>query len=1065
MKKITVLTLLFFLTAGMSLQAQSWLQGMDKDQTDNFFEIKKAFDDYWQDKTYEKGRGWKQYKRWEWFWSLRTYPSGEFPDARAILDEYQAYTEKHGGNSTQSIMADWKELGPVNVPKNELPYKSSGLGRINCIRFHPMDNNTIWVGAASGGAWKSEDLGKTWELSPFTDILSIGISDIAIAPTNPNIIYAATGDANGYQSSRGYTIGIIKSTDGGRTWGTTGVDQEISNKNLIYRLIVHPSNPDIVYAGTSFGFYKTTDGGENWERKDPNTFRDFEIKVDDPNTLFASVQLNYSSARLYLSTDGGENWEDVQTVSTTNRMALATTEADPNYVYAIASSAANNGFNSFLRSTDAGQSWNVMKSGSPNILGRSNNGTDVGGQGHYDLAIAVSPTDKNVVYTGGIHIWRTENGGSSWELINHWTGYRKPYVHADQHDLVFRPGTGHLFSSNDGGIYFSTNSGNSWTDISNGLGIQQYYRFGGSVTHGNIIFGGTQDNGVQLLESDEWSHVLGADGMECAVDPTSPDIVYAENYYGALYKSTNRGGNWKGILSQNNTGEQGAWVTPFVVDPNYPGTLYIGYVNIFKTNDYGKNWSKVSDFNTSDKMIALAVAPSDSRYVYAANRRSVYASTNGGYSWERIQVPAVPPTYIAVDPSNPERIWITYSGYSTSNKVYEFDGTDWTNLSSSLPNVPVNTIVYQKNAGDRIYVGTDIGVFYHDNESSEWLPFNEGLPNVVINELEIHYGTGKLRAATFGRGLWETAIIDCDIETPVMEADGDLEFCSGDSVTLSVAQDYAEYNWSDGSKSKSIVVKNRGSYTVTVYDDQGCMARSESVNVIVHTAPNLIIREKGKNPLCEGDTLELMAGLGYVKYEWSTGATTKSIFVTEAGTYTLTAETLEGCKNTTQVEVSVVPKPDKPIISRNGLLLESTPADTYKWYLNDKEIAGASERTLEASASGNYRVEVFNSDGCSSISDPVDVITGINDDVLNGSLVVMPNPNNGEFTIIAHMSNSGKMNLRLYNMFGITVYKLEEDVNSGRISRRIDPGNLSPGLYMLELKACAVFYSAKIIIR
>ncbi len=744
----TLLVLVLFHAFSIHVNAQPWIQNAKKTGDKNFYEIQKSSQDYWTGKNIkEKGKGWKPFKRWEWFWEQRVYPNGKFPDAMHLYNESQSYVQSHtkqqkGGN--QLKINNWTEMGPFQSVGGY-----AGLGRINCVRVDPNNSNIIWVGSASGGLWKSTNGGTSWS-SNTDELPTLGVTDIVIDPSNTNIMYIATGDAH---NAATYSVGVLKSIDGGTTWNTTGLSWNTSQGNVISRLLMHPTNSSILLAAGNSGIYKTTNGGTNWTQVRTGSFHDMEFKPGTPGTLYASG----NSGEIFRSTNTGDAWTQLTSGLPANgrRVALAVSPANTSYVYSVIV-ASNSGLLGIYRSTNSGDSWSLRAS-TPNLLGYAADGSDAGGQGWYDLAIAVSPSNAEEVYVGGINNWKSTNGGANWSLISFWyNNGSNPEVHADQHDLYFVPGTSTLYAGNDGGIYRTTNSGVSWEWLGNGLGITQFYRLGISATSPNLIIGGTQDNGTKTVNSYTWSDVIGGDGMECIIDYSNSSIMYGSLYYGDIQKSTNGGSSFFGI--KNNITESGGWVTPYVMHPTIPQILYAGYVNVWKTTDGGASWTKISNF-TGSNLNVLTVANSDPNTIYTGTGSTLYKTTNGGTSWTTVTLPTgvAYMTALTTQPTNPQVVWITYSGYSSGTKVYKSTngGTSWTNISGTLPNVPVNCIVYQNNSSDGLYVGTDIGVYYRDATASDWQDFNSGLPNVVVNELEIQYSTKKLRAATYGRGIWQ----------------------------------------------------------------------------------------------------------------------------------------------------------------------------------------------------------------------------------------------------------------------------------------------------------------------
>lgn len=751
--------LVVFMLFIQGVGAQPWMDKIGKGNN-NFYDIQKAFYDYYKtvkEKTdpvneEEKMDGeLAKFKRWEWFMEPRVYPSGDITLPSRNWGEFQKYLRDNpkinqrlnrGTNSSaESLSGNWTSLGPNTMPG------FGSMGRINFIRFDPTNSNIIWVGAPSGGLWKSTNGGTTWSTN--TDLLTIiGCSDIVIDPTNTNIMYLATGDG---ENSATRSTGVLKSTNGGVTWNTTGLSWQISSGYLIKKLIMHPTNSSIILAATNSGIYKTIDAGVTWTLTQTGYFSDIEFKPGAPATIYAVTQ---GGGYFYKSTNTGTSFVNItsglpsSTVCT--RFAVAVTPANANYVYVVAVNNTNYGFQGLYRSTNSGTSF-TTRSTTPDILY---------GQGWYNLAIAINPSNADDVYVGGVYLNRSIDGGVTWSDIFS--------THADFHSLEFLPGSSTtIFQGNDGGIYKSTNNGSSWINLSSGLVISQIYRLGASASNANLILTGHQDNGTNLLNTNLWSTILWNDGMNCIIDYTDPNIMYGAYQYGWIHKSIDGGANFSTIVNWGGSGVNayGAWVTPYVMHPNNNNTLLVGKSQVYRTTDAGSNWSQVGSISLNgDNLIALAYAPSNPDHIYAASRYQFYTSTNGTSFTDRtgiLPVGSAYITFIAVSNTNPNKVWITFSGYAAGEKVYMSNdaGLTWTNYSSGLPNLPANCIVYQNGSNDALYVGTDVGLYYRNNSMTSWQPYFNGLPNVIVNELEIHYGTGKIRAATYGRGLWESDVV------------------------------------------------------------------------------------------------------------------------------------------------------------------------------------------------------------------------------------------------------------------------------------------------------------------
>ena len=700
--------------------------------------------------------------------------------------EHEKYLSSQNTLSKITYDESW-----INLGTNSSTGGYAGIGRINCIAFHPTDANTFWVGSASGGLWKTANGGSSWTILNNNETV-LGVSDIAIPSdyATSNTIYIATGDRDGGsmwslgggQTADNVSPGVYKSTNGGTTWSATGLTFTKSSGVQLTRILIDPTNNQILLASMiqfssspSSGVFKSTDGGTTWAKKSANWWIDMEFKPGDHNTIYGSLFGNYGSAYTMKSTDNGETWVYNAIATGGYRTELAVSPNNPNVVYALVCNL-NGGLLGVYKSTISGSSFTRVDLGAKSMLYYYSDGSGSNiGQGSYDLCIAASPTDANTVYLGGINTWKSTDGGFNWTISNMWTSSTfynfvgAPVAHADKHALVFQNGT-ILFEGNDGGVYKTTNGGTNWTDLTNGMVISQLYRIGVSQTSANTVLTGLQDNGSKLYNGGFWTDVKGGDGMECIVDYSNSNYMYATYVRGQISRSTNGGSDFFPTdISANIPGGQptGAWVTPYVIDQNNSATLFAGYDQIWKTTNRGNNWTSASQqLSATTKLRSIAIAPSNSNVLYAADLTSMWKTTDGGATnWSTITLPttSISVTYIAVKNTDPNTIWITYGGYTDGSKVYESTngGGSWTNISTGLPNLPIMCIVYYKVATNRtvLFVGTDLGVYVKDG-TNNWVPFNTGLPNVVVTELEILYtgGINKLRAGTYGRGLWETNI-------------------------------------------------------------------------------------------------------------------------------------------------------------------------------------------------------------------------------------------------------------------------------------------------------------------
>ncbi|MBK7852746.1 MAG: T9SS type A sorting domain-containing protein [Bacteroidetes bacterium] len=766
---------LFFGIANIS--AQKWVQMME-DPNVNFYEVQKEFYSYYGSESFQEGSEprmdgpYSRFKEWEYYMEPRVYPTGIRPDPKIIHREWlkQKSTEQN-----LRTTANWSFIGPSVIPSN-----GGGAGKANCVVIDPGNPQNIWIGSSGGGIWKTNDGGNSWSTTTDQQLPTLVIIDLALNPVNTNILFASL------------LQGVFKSTDGGNTWGPTSLDK------TSYRIEMDPSNPDIILSSCVDGMYRTTDGGNTWSQVTTGTsiyerVNDIEFNPGNPNIVYAS---GYTI--ILRSTDNGLTWTQTSTglPSAPFGMYIAVTPANPDYVYALMTSyqsPASGGFYALCRSTDAGLTWTSMST-TPNILGYDVTGASSGGQGAYCMSLAISPVNADEVYAGGINLWKSTDGGVSWAVLSDWVGTNAPYVHADQQDLKFLPGSGSvLYACNDGGINVSTDGGTSWTDLSNGLEVMEFYKLSSAATDEDVIVAGSQDNGTNLSNSSGVSRINFGDGFKCIIDNTDSNTIYTSYQYGALFR-TNDGGVTQVSISPS-SGQN--FYANYSMNPVNSHTLYAAYDDVFKTCDGGDSWTRIATglYPSSGGAVSIPVvaAPSDTNTIYLGRLTELYRTRDGGATWDTLTSFVTPSAYITgivVDPTDANKVWITYSGYSSysaisNERVFKTtDGGDtWINVTySGLPTVPVNCIVYENGSPDALYVGTDLGVYYLDNTMSHWIPYSTGLPNVRVMDLDIQYASGKLRAATFGRGLWQT-----DLNIPVVNAiDAGIEFISSPEATVCI---------------------------------------------------------------------------------------------------------------------------------------------------------------------------------------------------------------------------------------------------------------------------------------
>jgi len=693
---------------------------------------------YFEDRDKGKGSGYVQFKRWEYN-AMRLMNEDGFLTSTeeniAELERYNAYLNETSQNR-QAGTDNWIELGPDNF--NATTAWSPGVGRITGIDIDKNDSDHIIVGAETGGVWSTTDGGQSW--TPLGDYFSnLYVYSVVIDPSNSNNYIF--GSNNGL---------IYKSTDSGATWNQLG---DIGS-SIVNRILIHPTDSNIMFAtAQNGGIKKSTDGGVNWTTAvtDSRGY-DLEFKPGDPSVVYATGN------SFHVSTDGGASFATIGGFPTAAKM-MGVSADDASVVYVV--EAAGGSFGGFYMSSDSGASFTELNHAGRNYFGYDTAGFDPGGQAPRDMDVTVNPTNVDEVHIAGVLTWRSMNGGVTFENTSDWIPQQaqnanKGYCHADV-DLLLFDGTT-MFAGTDGGIFKAVDTPNLDADyyenITGGLGIRQNYKIGVSQTGNVVASGGSQDNGTSFYNVvDGWRDWIGADGMETFIDKDNTDRMYGTSQFGQLYRTDN-GGLSLLQLSEPGAG-QGNWVTPFEQDPTVTNTIYLGYNFVYKstTSGGGGSWVPISQQFPSN-LNELKIAPSNNQVLYAARSASFYRTTDGGAtSWITTTSPGGVINSIAIHPTNPNLVAVATTG---GDKVLvSSDGGDsWTSYLFNLPSFSALSVVWDDNGADALYVGMNYGLYYIDNTFSEWQPYNNNLPNVIINEMEINAVDGKLYAGTYGRGLW-----------------------------------------------------------------------------------------------------------------------------------------------------------------------------------------------------------------------------------------------------------------------------------------------------------------------
>jgi photosystem II stability/assembly factor-like uncharacterized protein len=698
----------------------------------------------------------------DWMAMQRAFPYGKIKPESYLAAVRQAKSMMEAAGNRAN---PWTFAGPDNIG-----------GRITDIESPASDPNTIYVGASTGGVFKTTDFGAHW-VNLFDDVPVISVGDIAIDPNNPQVLYCGTGEAN--SSSFSFLgNGIYKSTDAGESWQHTGLEHSA----YIGRVIVDYANSQNIFAaacGNLFttsderGVYRSQDGGATWDRvlflTDSTSAIDLVQHPANPQILFASMwersrglvyRLSFGeSSGLWKTTDGGTTWSEVTgglpTGSEVGRIGVTIAKSNPDIMYTFYD--LPNGQVGVYRSVDGGDTWTQTNDGA--LTGMNSN------FGWYFGQIRVDPDDPNRLFVMGVPLFRSTDGGNSW--MDDWS------LHVDHHAMYFDETNGRILEGNDGGLYYSVNHGISWNKINN-LPFTQFYAIECDYQMPERIIGGTQDNNtVRTITggTSDWDPILGGDGMYTLIDYSNSNIVYAEYQYGNLHRSTN-GGYTMDYIAGPMSADRVNWSAPLAMDPEVPATLYFGTYRVWKSTDRGSNWIPISDDLTHGidhyfyTLTTIAVSKLDPQVVLAGTGDGkVQISKNGGLTWEDISagLPERWITRVATDPFDNQTIYTTLSGFRWDEPLpHVFKSTDlghtWTDISGNLPELPVNDIVLDPDLPGKIIVATDAGLYGTTDGGASWSWIFNGLPAVPVYTMKIHEPTRTIIAGTYGLSSYKASL-------------------------------------------------------------------------------------------------------------------------------------------------------------------------------------------------------------------------------------------------------------------------------------------------------------------
>ncbi|MBX3096248.1 MAG: hypothetical protein KF812_05245 [Fimbriimonadaceae bacterium] len=718
----------------------------------------------------------------EWV-AERAYPFDSF-DNTVYFEFAREQTQKTPtfGNS-RFAMSQWQFLGPTNL---DIPYtiyygQRPINGRVNAVAYDPNNAGTYYIGAANGGVWKTTDAGVNWMgLSDTWPLM--GVSALAVHPTNSNIVLAGTGDFDGFDVAG---FGIMRSTDGGGTW--TNVGQAQFGSARIRRIVFDPENPNVVIAHSSgTGIMRSTDAGITWSQVHNTSASWSELSYGAMNgggdrRLYAG-----GSGVLRRSDDRGLTWNTLTLPgSGGGTIGVAASPVDYDTVYLLRS-----GNESVYKSTNGGQTWTSITAGFPGGYNWS--------QSWYDWHIYCSKRDNgsggfiDVIYIGLIDVVQSPDGGTTWRNIgggkqgNNWnaTYSNTAITHNDQHSFAINPSNpNEVLVGNDGGIYrmnFLVNNPSDQSDdnvayakLNRNLGITQFYRIAVHRTNASYVLGGTQDNASPHSFGDlaNWGNPGAGDGAGCAINPFNQQNQYASSQGHGLTR-TNNAWNSSFSIRPNFSGHSTPFIGIMRLDQNTGNHLYVNTQWLNRYDVQNNTWTmKVGNVQLGNGGIIseIAVADGDSNRIACGANGALHITTDFGVTWREIGragqsggLPNRTVKGISYHPTNRNQMLVTVSGTGTPHVWRCLDTSVanpvWVSVSNGLPNIPTNTIVRDPDDPDNTwYIGTDVGCWMTDTAGASWIDITTpwGLPRTQVSEMVMSPFSRTITAGTFGRGIWQ----------------------------------------------------------------------------------------------------------------------------------------------------------------------------------------------------------------------------------------------------------------------------------------------------------------------
>lgn len=804
MKKITCILLLIFSMilfaqtpdkSGTLFQdAPNWAKLMYGNNA-NVNEVEKLYKAYYKENEYVKSYHTQYYKRWRKAINNFLNDDGVY-DHEKKLKLKEVLKQRSLNETANRLVGNWSVLGPFQNFSEGGAVSSGAQGNIYSVGQCLSDPNAMYCGTENGEIYKTVDGGENWfnaslslitALAPQVVLANSGVAAIAVHPVDSNIVYAGAGSE------------IFKTTDGGLSWNVV-FDSNITLSGYIENpaeIFINPDNPQIVLVASKAGMHRSTNGGSTWSQTLNFECFDVKAKPGDPNVLYTVRRNNATNLHQFLrSNNGGITWTSQNNgwYNSTNASRtvvgarIAVSDADVNRVYAYLigdSKPGDNGFIGVYRSNDSGTSWfNTMgydgapytATGHPNLISSTPVTSDFSfNQGFYNCAIMASNTNADEILVGGIGMWRSSDGGTSYECIyNYVCGDYEP-MHVDMQD--FRAFGNEYWASTDGGIYKSLDLFASQPEFKmNGVHGVDFWGFD-SGWNNDLLVGGTFHNGVDVyyegFPNGSFLDLGGGEPASGYVNPGNALRIYSTNIGSKIIPQSINGAILNASIEMlPNESPWFAESSEMEFHPSCYNIVYLGKDNqLFKSVDGGASFTSVFSASPNSEVLGIEISRDNTDTMYIVVRpdsgnASVVKTTN---DWETNSIVNLPGSaanraIISLDPENDNTIWMAYPRGNDANKVFKSanGGMSWTNeTSNELDGQNIQSLITIGGTNGGVYVGTSASVYYKNNSMSSWAIDNSNLPATIgTNALKPFYRDGKIRLASYGKGIWESPLYE-----------------------------------------------------------------------------------------------------------------------------------------------------------------------------------------------------------------------------------------------------------------------------------------------------------------